>query len=71
MSKQVGLLNDWDCDTANIYDSRACQTIGDTGFTQKDWHPEHLRICQRGKWHERMIIETTLAMLTLIGLSSK
>lgn len=77
LQNHLGLIIDWDCDTANVYDGSAFQPIvdqvagqtvvfADTGFTKKDWHPEHLRICQRGEWNDRMIIETTLSMLTLV-----
>ena len=73
----LGLIVDWDCATANVYDGSAFQNIvdkvagqtvvfADTGFVKRDWHPEHLRICQRGEWNDRMIIETTLSMLTLV-----
>ena len=73
----MGLIIDWDCDTANVYDESAFQHVvdnvagqtvvfTDTGFAKKDWHPDHLRPCQRGEWNERMMIETTLSMLTLV-----
>ena len=77
LQNHQGLIVDWDCDTANVYDGAAFQTLvdqvagqtvvfADTGFEKKGWHPEHLRICQRGEWNDRMIIETTLSMLTLV-----
>ena len=73
----LGLIVDWDCDTANVYDGSAFQHIvdgvegdmivfADEAFTKVDWHPPHLRICQRGEWNVRMIIETVLSMLTLV-----
>jgi hypothetical protein len=74
----IGLIVDWDVDTANVYDGSAFQEIAernarkmvlftDEGFVKQDWHPENLRICQRGEWNTRMIIETVLSMLTLIA----
>jgi len=77
LQNHQGLIVDWDCDTANVYDGAAFQRLvdqvagqtvvfADTGFEKKGWHPEHLRICQRGEWNDRMIIETTLSMLTLV-----
>ena len=36
------------------------------GFEKKDWRPDHLRLCQRGEWNDRMMIETALSMLTLV-----
>jgi hypothetical protein len=73
----LGLITDWDIDTANVYDGSAFQEIAernakqtvvfcDEGFHKVDWHPENLRICQRGEWNSRMIIETILSMLTLV-----
>lgn len=73
----LGLVVDWDCDTANVYDGSAFQHLvdevagkmvvfADDGFEKVDWHPPHLRICQRGEWNVRMIIETVLSMLTLV-----
>lgn len=73
----LGLIVDWDCDTANVYDGSAFQHIvdrvadqmvvfADDGFVKKDWRPPHLRICQRGEWNSRMMIETVLSMLTVV-----
>jgi hypothetical protein len=73
----VGLIVDWDVDTANVYDGTAFQEIvethqpymaifSDTGFRKADWHPKNLKICQKGEWNSRMIVETVLSMLTLI-----
>jgi hypothetical protein len=73
----LGLIVDWEVDTANVYDGSAFQEIAernaarmvlfsDEGFVKKDWHPENLRICQRGEWNTRMIVETVLSMLTLV-----
>lgn len=73
----IGLIVDWDVDTANVYDGSAFQEIternvknmvifADDGFKKKDWHPENLRICERGEWNSRMIVETILSMLTLV-----
>lgn len=73
----LGVIVDWDCDTANVYDGSNFQHIvdrvenemivfADEAFTKVDWHPPHLRICKRGEWNVRMIIETVLSMLTLV-----
>lgn len=74
----LGLIVDWDVDSANVYDGTAFQEIvenhqsymvifSDTGFRKKDWHPENLKICQRGEWNSRMIVETVLSMLTVVN----
>ena len=73
----LGLIVDWDVDTANVYDGTAFQEVvnqhvlhmvifADEGFVKKDWHPDNLKICQRGEWNTRMIVETVLSMLTLV-----
>ncbi len=73
----LGLVVDWDVDTANVYDGTAFQHLvdrnheymaifSDQGFAKKDWHPENLKICQRGEWNTRMIVETVFSMLTLV-----
>jgi len=73
----IGLVVDWDVDTANVYDGSAFQDIAersaenmvvfvDEGFVKKDWHPDNLKVCKRGEWNTRMIVETVLSMLTLV-----
>lgn len=73
----IGLIVDWDVDTANVYDGSAFQEVAernavkmaiftDEGFVKKDWNPENIRICKRGEWNTRMIVETVLSMLTLV-----
>jgi hypothetical protein len=77
LQNHLGLVTNWDCDTANVYDGSAFQHVvesvlddmvvfADMGFAKADWHPDNLRLCQRGEWNDRMMIETTLSMLTLI-----
>jgi hypothetical protein len=73
----LGLIVDWAVDTANVYDGANFQDLvtrqvdgmvifADEGFVKTDWHPDNLKICQRGEWNSRMIVETVLSMLTLI-----
>lgn len=73
----LGLVVDWGCDTANVYDGTAFQHIvegvensmvvfADEGFQKNDWHPENLRLCKPGEWNVRMLIETVLSMLTYV-----
>lgn len=73
----LGLIVDWDVATANVYDGSQFQHLvdavehdmvvfSDEGFEKVDWHPQNLRICQRGEWNSRMLIETILSMLTTI-----
>lgn len=73
----LGLIVDWDCDTANVYDGTAFQAIvddvaddmlvfSDTGFDKKDWESANLKSCKRGEWNTRMMVETVLSMLTTV-----
>lgn len=73
----LGLIVAWACDTANVYDGSAFQQLvddvaeqmvvfADTGFDKKDWHPPNLRLCKRGEWNVRMLVETVLSMLTYV-----
>src|SRR5438132_13041565 len=38
----------------------------DTGFHAAEGDPSHLKVCQRGEWQDRMLVETVLSMLTLV-----
>jgi hypothetical protein len=73
----VGLVVDWACDTANVHDGSAFQGLvdsvadqmvvfSDTGFAKQGWHPVNLKLCKRGEWNTRMLVETVLSMLTTV-----
>lgn len=73
----LGGIVGWECDTANVHDGSAFQWLvewlkndmvifADTGFEKKGWFPTNLRICKRGEWNDRMVVETALSMLTRI-----
>ena len=73
----LGLIVDWDVATAQVYDGSQFQGLvdgvkdemvvfGDVGFDKVDWHPQNLRLCKRGEWNSRMLVETILSMLTTI-----
>ena len=40
--------------------------LGDTGFHAAEGDPSNLKLCQRGEWQDRLLVETVLAMLTLV-----
>jgi lysylphosphatidylglycerol synthetase-like protein (DUF2156 family) len=40
--------------------------LSDTGFHAAAGDPANLKLCQRGEWEERMLVETVLSMLTLV-----
>ena len=74
---EFGLIVDWDCDTANVHDSVFQPLIkkyeekmilfGDGGFHSSDGDPANFKLCHRGEWNNRMLIETVLSMLTLVN----
>ncbi len=67
---------DWDCDTANVSDITFQPLIAemegrmivfsDTGFHAKEGDPSNLKVCPKGRWNDRMLIETVLSMLTVV-----
>jgi hypothetical protein len=40
--------------------------LSDTGFHAAEGDPTHLKLCPRGVWQDRMLVETVLSMLTLV-----
>ena len=66
----------WACATANVADNsfqwliRQCEdqmiVLSDTGFHAAEGDPSNLKLCQRGEWEDRMLVETVLSMLTLV-----
>ncbi len=38
----------------------------DTAFHAAEGDPANLKLCQRGEWEDRMLVETVLSMLTLV-----
>jgi hypothetical protein len=70
------LVSAWDCATANVHDStfqpliRQFQermiVLADGQFHAKTGDPTNLKICPRGEWNNRMMVETVLSMLTVV-----
>ena len=62
----------WDWNTANTADQRFAAvaapfedrtiTLADVGFGAVD-RPPNLKLCARGAWNERMLIETVLSLV--------
>src|SRR2546430_13398322 len=73
---QYGLVVGWDCGTANVADNTfqwlirqvdgRMIVLSDTGFHAAEGDPTNLKLCQRGEWEDRMLVETVLSMLTLV-----
>src|SRR5207237_70661 len=64
------------CDTANVADNTFQDLIrqfeeqmivlSDTAFHAAEGDPTNLKLCPRGEWEDRMLVETVLSMLTLV-----
>jgi len=73
---QYGLVVGWACATANVpdktfqwlirqFDGRMI-ILSDTAFHAAEGDPSNLKLCQRGEWQDRMLVETVLSMLTVV-----
>jgi hypothetical protein len=73
---QWGLVVAWACATANVADNTFQDLIrqfeeqmivlSDTAFHAAEGDPTNLKLCRRGEWEDRMLVETVLSMLTLV-----
>src|SRR2546426_920863 len=73
---QYGLVVAWACASANVADNtfqglirqfeERMIVLSDTGFHAAEGDPSNLKLCQRGEWQDRMLVETVLSMLTLV-----
>jgi len=73
---QWGLIVGWACATANVADNTfqwliqhvdgRMIVLSDTGFHAAEGDPANLKLCPRGEWEDRMLVETVLSMLTLV-----
>jgi hypothetical protein len=45
--------------------------LADLGFRCKDGIPDNLKLCPKGTWNDRMVIETIFSMLTVICKAKK
>ena len=67
---------DWDWDTMNIPDhefhplieefSGRSIVLADYGFRRTDGVPEKCKLCAKGTWNDRMSVETSFSLLTVI-----
>ena len=73
---QWGRVVAWDSATANVYDATfhplvarfAEQSIllADGNFHRKAGDPPNLKVCPRGSWPQRILVETVLSLLTRV-----
>lgn len=52
------------CVIENVEDDMI--VLGDSGFHATDGDPKNLKICKRGSWNDRMIIETVNSIFTTV-----
>lgn len=66
-------LNQPDKDFNPLAEYYAEQSIvlTDLGFRDQDGIPSNLKVCPKGTWNERMIVETSFSMLTLVCHTKK
>jgi hypothetical protein len=73
---QWGLIVAWECATANVTDNtfqwlirqfeERMIVLSNTAFHATEGDPSNLKLCRRGEWEDRILIETVLSMLTLV-----
>jgi len=73
---QWGLIVAWECATANVADNtfqglirqfeEQMIILSDTAFHAAEGDPMNLKLCQRGEWEDRILVETVLSMLTVV-----
>jgi len=71
-----GQVVNWQCDTANVYDAtfhpllenvqEKMIVLCDSGFHAKAGDPPNCKICKKGRWNQRMIVETVFSLFTRI-----
>ena len=74
---QFGLIVGWACATANVHDAIFHPLVekvqeemivrADNNFHAKEGDPPNLKLCERGEWNVRMLVETVLSMLTNVS----
>jgi hypothetical protein len=45
--------------------------LADLGFRAKKGNPDNLKLCRKGTWNERMVIETVFSLLTVVCHAKK
>ncbi len=73
---QFGRVVNFDCGTAGEHDSlfrgliqlyeERMIVLSDHGFHAAEGDPLNLKVCEHGKWNDRMMVETVFSMLTLV-----
>ena len=76
-----GAVCGWQAATANVSDTQFHSLLkafagrmiicADTGFHSKDGDPENVKICERGTWNVRMVVESVFSLLTRVCQSKQ
>jgi hypothetical protein len=77
----LGLVVAWACDSAEVHDTvfapliaawaDAMVLLADHGFHARTGDPPNLKVCERGTWNGRMVVETVLSMLTRVSQAKR
>lgn len=72
----AGQVVSWAWETANVHDQVFLPLVAaledetivlaDIGFNDADGIPPNLKLCPRGTWNERMLVETALSLVTTV-----
>jgi hypothetical protein len=70
---QAGKIVDWESDAANIHDKhfrglieeKNMIVLVDSGFHGKDGDPANMKICRKGQWNDRFLIESVFSRMSL------
>lgn len=76
LANKFGLITDWSIKTANVSDheflslveavSGKTIVLADICFRRKTNQPKNLKVCRRGEWNDRMLIETVFSLLSQV-----
>lgn len=76
LANKFGLITDWAVSTANVSDQNFLPLVeqvrdkmivlADNGFRRKKNPPQNLKVCPRGQWNDRMLIETVFSLLSQV-----
>lgn len=76
LANKFGLITDWAVKGANVSDTEFLPLVeqvrekmivlADKGFRRRTGQPENLKICSRGEWNDRMLIETIFSLLSQV-----
>jgi hypothetical protein len=71
-----GQISDFEVAGANVHDTsfhsliaqweQQMIVLADQGFRAKEHNPTNLKICGKGEWSERMLVETVFSLFTVV-----